>query len=47
MILGDSLWKDLEPEFQKISSYRKEMTQVMANRTDADQLRKYKDIFLE
>ena len=47
LLLGDDLWKDLEPEFARINSLRKEMVQVQGYRTDAAQLRKFKDLFLE
>jgi hypothetical protein len=41
------MWKDMEHDFTRINYQRKEMCSVMAYRSDADQLRKYKDIFLE
>jgi hypothetical protein len=44
---GDSLWKDLEMEFQRVHALRKEVVQVVAHRSDPDQLRKFKESFLE
>lgn len=35
-MIGDSLWKDLEMEFSRVSGMRKEMTQVMLHRSDPD-----------
>jgi hypothetical protein len=46
-ISGDSLWKDLEPEFNRAATVRKELTNAMYHRSDPDQLRKFKDLFLE
>ncbi len=44
---GDSLWKDLEQEFQRFFNSRKEIAQVAAYRSDPEQLKKFKGIFLE
>lgn len=44
---GDGLWKDLEAEFSRVFAIRKEATQVGAYRSDPDQLKKFKGIFLE
>lgn len=44
---GDSLWKDLELEFNKVDHTRREMLNAFAFRTDSNQLRKYKELFLE
>jgi hypothetical protein len=46
-IIGDSLYKDLEPEFSRVSFVRKEITTAMQYRSDPAQLRKIKDLFLE
>ena len=46
-MIGDSLWKDLEMEFTRINAIRKEVCGVMAHRSDPDQLRKFRDLFLE
>jgi hypothetical protein len=45
--LGDSLWKDLEAEFTRAATVRKELANAMYHRSDPDQLRKFKDLFLE
>jgi hypothetical protein len=45
--IGDSLWKDLEVEFGRVFAIRKEITQVGGYRSDPDQLKKFKGIFLE
>lgn len=45
--VGDGLWRDLEGDFNRISAQRKELTMVMGHRSDPDQLRKFKDLFLE
>ncbi|CDW88356.1 programmed cell death 6-interacting protein [Stylonychia lemnae] len=44
---GESLWQDLEPEFNRLENNRKEMVNAFQFRTDANQLRKYKELFLE
>ena len=44
---GDGLWKDLETEFNRVFAIRKEATQVAAYRSDPEQLKKFKGIFLE
>jgi len=44
---GDGLWKDLEMEFNRVFAIRKEATQVGAYRSDPEQLKKFKGIFLE
>jgi hypothetical protein len=44
---GDGLWKDLEIEFQRVFEKRKEIVQVAAYRSDPEQLKKFKGIFLE
>jgi hypothetical protein len=45
--LGDTLWKDLEPEFQRVFTIRKELAGVAAYRSDPEQLKKFKGLFLE
>ena len=47
LILGDGLWKDLEAEFTRVHIIRKEVASVNAHRSDPDQLRKFRDLFLE
>ncbi len=46
-MIGDSLWKDLEIEFSRVHVIRREITGVNAHRSDPDQLRKFRDLFLE
>ena len=46
-ILGDSLWKDLESDFNRVFTVRKELAGVAAYRSDPEQLKKFKDLFLE
>ena len=45
--IGDSLYKDLENEVSRMAYVRKEIQSAMYHRSDPDQLRKYKDLFLE
>jgi hypothetical protein len=45
--VGDSLYKDLEPDFVRCAHVRKEMVSAIYHRSDPDQLRKFKDLFLE
>lgn len=47
MIIGDSLYKDLELDFTRVANVRKEIASALYHRSDPDQLRKFKDIFLE
>ena len=47
MRIGDTLWKDLEADFQKVFTVRKELAEVAAFRSDPEQLRKFKNLFLE
>ena len=44
---GDTLWKDLELEFQRVFAIRKEACSVAAYRSDPEQLKKFKGIYLE
>lgn len=44
---GDSLYKDLETEFQKADGLRQEIANANYHRSDAEQLKKYKELFLE
>jgi len=44
---GDSLFKDLENEVSRMAYVRKEIQSAMYHRSDPDQLRKYRDLFLE
>lgn len=44
---GDSLYKDLENEIGRCDYVRKEMQSAIYHRSDPDQLRKFKDLFLE
>lgn len=46
-ISGDSLYKDLEQDFNRASTVRKEIANALYHRSDPDQLRKFKDLFLE
>lgn len=46
-LTGDSMWKDLEMEFQRVFSARKEICSIGAYRSDPEQLKKFKAIFLE
>ena len=41
------MWKDLEMEFQRVFSARKEICSIGAYRSDPEQLKKFKAIFLE
>jgi hypothetical protein len=45
--LGDGLWKDLEPEFNRVNVLRREICQVNVHRSDPEQLKKFRDMFLE
>lgn len=47
MRIGDGLYMDLEPEFTRCAFVRKEIVDALYHRTDAEQLRKFKDLFLE
>ena len=47
MKIGDGLWKDLESEFSRVAFVRKEIVDSSYHRTDPEQLRKFKDLFLE
>jgi hypothetical protein len=47
LLLGDTLWKDLEAEFTRVFTIRKEIVGVNAYRSDPEQLKKFKGIFLE
>jgi hypothetical protein len=47
VVAGDSLWKDLEMEFQRVFSTRKEVCSIGAYRSDPEQLKKFKNLFLE
>ena len=44
---GDSLWKDLEAEFTRVFATRKEIVNVNSYRSDPEQLKKFKNLFLE
>jgi len=44
---GDSLYKDLESEISRMAFVRKELQSAMYHRSDPDQLRKFRDLFLE
>jgi hypothetical protein len=44
---GDGLWKDLEMEFNRVFAIRKEITSVGNFRSDPEQLKKFKGIYLE
>lgn len=46
-IIGDGLYKDLEAEFTRIAYVRKEICNANYHRADPEQLRKFKDLFLE
>jgi len=41
------MYKDLEVEVQRCDYVRKEIQSCNYHRSDAEQLRKYKDLFLE
>lgn len=45
--IGDALFKDLEPEFARCAHVRKEMAGAIYHRSDPDQLRKFRDLYLE
>jgi hypothetical protein len=47
LFVGDGLWKDLEPEFNRVNNLRREICQVSVHRSDPEQLKKFRDLFLE
>jgi hypothetical protein len=44
---GDGLWKDLEAEFNNVFVMRREITGIGAYRSDPEQLKKFKDLYLK
>jgi len=45
--IGDTLWKDLESDFQRVFNLRKEIAGVAPYRSDPEQLKKFKSLYLE
>ncbi len=47
IVIGDNLYKDLEADFQRVHQVRSELSNAIYHRSDPDQLRKFKGLFLE
>jgi hypothetical protein len=47
MLLGDNMFKGMEADLQAVNQTHNALTQVVSHKTDANQMAKFKDLYLQ